>query len=85
MVGDVRADAPAGCVVTKVVGDVSVRAEGDVRVNNVVGDVRIAIPGDFSVQLSVENVTGDVENDHRGAGKVIHVEVSHAIGDVRVE
>jgi len=85
VVGDVRADAPAGCMLTKVVGDVSIRAEGDVRMNNIVGDVRIAVPADFSVQLSVENAMGDVENDHRGTGKVIHIEVSHVIGDVRVE
>ncbi len=85
VVGDVRADAPAGCMVTKVVGDVWIRAEGDVRMSNVVGDVRIEVPDSFSVRLSVEDVMGDVENDHRGTGRVIHVEVSHVIGDVRME
>ncbi|ASJ07819.1 hypothetical protein A3L11_00685 [Thermococcus siculi] len=84
IVGDVSASAPAEYMIEDVVGDVSIRAEGDVTVKDVVGDVYISVPASFSVQLSVENIVGNVENTHPGSGKPVLVRISHVIGDVKI-
>ncbi|ASJ05939.1 DUF4097 family beta strand repeat-containing protein [Thermococcus pacificus] len=84
VVGDVRASAPAEYLVEDIVGDVSIDAEGDVEVSDVVGDVYISIPANFSVQLSVKDVVGDVENTHSGEGMPVLVRVSDVVGDVRI-
>ncbi len=84
IVGDVRASAPAEYRVEDVVGDVSIHAEGEVRVSDVVGDVHITVPEEYAVELSVEDVIGDVKNTHSGSGMPVLVMVSNVIGDVTV-
>ncbi|NJE29786.1 hypothetical protein E3E38_01775 [Thermococcus sp. 18S1] len=84
VVGDIIATPAAGYRLENIVGDVSIVAGNDVVIRDVVGDVAIAVPVNLSVQLSAEDIVGDVRNSHSGDGMPILISVSDVVGDVTV-